>query len=57
MDPVSAIRFNPLSTQDKNIMVERIDKLDTKKHSEKEFLKAILGMLTKIYWEARKPKT
>ena len=27
MDPVSAIRFNPLSTQDKNIMVERIDNL------------------------------
>lgn len=27
MDPVSEIRFNPLSTQDKNIMVERIDNL------------------------------
>ena len=27
MDPVSAIRFNPLSTQDKSIMVERIDNL------------------------------
>jgi hypothetical protein len=27
MDPVSAIRSNPLSTQDKNITVERIDHL------------------------------
>ena len=27
IDPVSAIRFNPLSTQDKNITVERIDNL------------------------------
>jgi hypothetical protein len=27
MDPVSAIRFNPLSTQDRNITVERIDNL------------------------------
>jgi hypothetical protein len=27
MDPVSAIRFNPLSQQDKNITVERIDNL------------------------------
>ena len=27
MDPISAIRFNPLSTQDKNITVERIDNL------------------------------
>ena len=27
MDPVSAIRFNPLAPQDKNIMVERIDNL------------------------------
>jgi len=27
MDPVSAIRFNPLSTQDKNITVERVHNL------------------------------
>ena len=27
MDPVSAIRFNPLAPQDKNITVERIDNL------------------------------
>jgi hypothetical protein len=27
MDPVSAIRSNPLSTQDKNLTVERIDQL------------------------------
>ncbi len=27
LDPISAIRFNPLSTQDKNITVERVDNL------------------------------
>lgn len=27
LDPVSAIRFNPLSTQDKNITVERVENL------------------------------
>jgi hypothetical protein len=27
MDPVAAIRFNPLSTQDKNITVERVHNL------------------------------
>jgi hypothetical protein len=27
MDPVSSIRFNPLSTQDKNLTVERIENL------------------------------
>jgi hypothetical protein len=27
MDPISAIRFNPLSTQDKNITVDRVDNL------------------------------
>jgi hypothetical protein len=27
LDPISAIRFNPLSAQDKNIMVERVENL------------------------------
>lgn len=37
-------------------MVGNIDNINVADHTEKEFLKAVLGMLTKIYWELRKPK-